>query len=212
MNINLHTALITFIAATAIYMAQTSHPLYDLLKPATTILIIIIPIVFGRSLRSSYMKLTMTAFVFCLLGDILLLRDTMFIAGLIAFLVGHILLILSFRKLNKTPLNTIACLCIIGIASGYFLFIKQHLGALQIPVLAYVIVISLMSIVGLSLYLSSRQRKDMWLVVGVLLFMLSDMILAYNKFIQPFTWSSAAILSTYWAAIYCLARRTLHQP
>ena len=38
-----------------------------------------------------------------------------------------------------------------------------------------------------------------------LLFLISDVFLAWNRFVRPFTWSSVAVLSCYWAGQALLA-------
>jgi len=82
-----------------------------------------------------------------------------------------------------------------------------NLDALLISVLFYISIIVLMSWQGIALTQSGVPiYKNLGWAVS--LFLLSDGLLALNKFYIPFVFSGITILSTYWLAIFLLAETT----
>ena len=63
-------------------------------------------------------------------------------------------------------------------------------------VVVYAVLITLMC--ASSFFWKGKGRG--WYIAGALLFLISDVFLAWNRFVRPFTWSSVAVLSCYWAA------------
>lgn len=211
LSIKVYTSIIVLLCISAIIAAECDNTfMYTILKPLASAGILCIPILFRKSTNGKYFSYTVAALAFCLMGDILLLREERFILGLVSFLIGHVLFILSFLSIRKWKMNWPICALLAVIAMAYFVFIYPSLGQLQFPVLAYVVIITTMSAMGVSIFKSDPTNANRWLIVGVLLFMDSDMILAYNKFVSPIPLSSLAILSTYWIALYSLARRTTY--
>ena len=81
------------------------------------------------------------------------------------------------------------------------------LDALFIPVLFYISIIVLMSWQGIALtQIGAPAHKNIGWAVS--LFLLSDGLLALNKFYIPFENSGTLILGTYWMAISLLANCT----
>jgi len=68
-------------------------------------------------------------------------------------------------------------------------------------VVVYAVLITLMC--ASSFFWKGKGRG--WYIAGALLFLISDVFLAWNRFVRPFTWSSVAVLSCYWAAQALLA-------
>jgi uncharacterized membrane protein YhhN len=152
-----------------------------------------------------YWIYTVIALIFCLGGDILLMWEELFVFGLISFLVGHLFFILSFMvidgiKINKWPLIILSLYGLI-----FYLFIFKNLGSLAIPVLVYILVIVYMGWQGISLYLWRKDAPYRMIATGVILFLLSDSLLALNKFKAPFELSGVVVLSADWLAMGFLA-------
>lgn len=132
---------------------------------------------------------------FSLIGDILLLPQIdRFFGGLSAFLLGHLSYITA---LSHTPLpingSTGPLLLIIfGAAGTTILFIQRKIAESEksryrIPVLMYSLVITLMlATAWTTIFRPSWPTAAAWLVaIGATIFTLSDILLAWNKFIQP---------------------------
>jgi uncharacterized membrane protein YhhN len=82
--------------------------------------------------------------------------------------------------------------------------------ALYVPVVVYVLVLASM---GGQAVVRARQhagdalaRSAQWAMTGALLFMVSDTLLAWNRFRIAIPLSALWVLATYYAALWCLAR------
>lgn len=183
--------------------------LFDLFKPLTTILLILIPVIHGNKYFKRYLMLSITGFLFCLLGDILLLREPQFIWGLASFLIAHLLFTLSFISIDKFKffLKPIGILITFGIV--YYLFIFENLKDFAIPVLCYFAFIIVMCWQGISLFLWKKKDAFRLIAIGVTLFLVSDSIIAFSKFKSNFAFSGFLVLATYWLSIGLLANATV---
>ncbi len=147
------------------------------------------------------------ALFFCWAGDVLLLRqdgeEIFFMLGLAAFLLGHLLYILSYRELRWKEGGMMATQKLrvsfpIALAgTGLIVVLLPYLGGLMIPVIVYAVV--LMGMVMAAFFRFGRTAPDsFWLVAtGAILFMISDSILAINKFHTPFPSAGPLIMLTY---------------
>jgi alkenylglycerophosphocholine hydrolase len=139
---------------------------------------------------------------FCMLGDGLLIW---FVIGLSAFLIGHLFYFGGF--LTQWTFSWVRFFSIIPIAIyGYFMGNKlvdalqsngEH--ALIIPVLFYLIVISTM-------FWSAIMSGNTWAILGSTLFIISDSVLAWNKFVSEITYSGEIIMITYYTAQFLIAK------
>ncbi|MBS1512247.1 MAG: lysoplasmalogenase [Bacteroidetes bacterium] len=158
-------------------------------------------------------KLLVTGLVFSWAGDVLLMLENknpnFFIFGLICFLTTHIFYIIYFLRiksqdvslLKKQPVLAVV-VAAYGIALVTFLF--PHLGALTVPVIVYAAVICTMLLCSLHVFLKVNHPANTWYMAGAALFVLSDSLLALNKFYQPFFAAGVLIMLTYCAAQYCI--------
>jgi uncharacterized membrane protein YhhN len=159
------------------------------------------------------------ALAFSWAGDVLLQIDTggtdLFLPGLTAFLLAHIMYIVIFFGtpgnngfLEKHFYLTFALL-LYGVALTGLLW--DYLGKLRIPVIFYGIVILTMIAGALNRYYKS-ERRSYWLVLtGAILFVLSDSLLAVNKFAFPFSFAGLAVMSTYALAQFLIVTGYLLQ-
>ncbi len=156
-------------------------------------------------------NLLLTALFFSWLGDMFLLFENknplFFIFGLASFLTTHILYIIYFLSigtkavslLKKQPL-IIVFVVAYGVSLVWLLFPK--LGDLKIPVIVYAAVICTMLLCSLHIFYKVNKKAAWLFVTGALLFVLSDSLLAINKFYQPFAYAGVWIMLTYCAAQY----------
>jgi len=123
------------------------------------------------------------------LGDAFLLSNAFFIPGMIAFMTTHIFNVLFFhpfapsKDVSKTKLNL--AILILGLFCVFvFFFLKDAMGALIYPVLVYMLLISTSAIytVRASLNHKTKLIADLFWTPGMLLFIASDAVLAFNKF------------------------------
>ena len=137
-------------------------------------------------------------------------NELFFIFGLIAFLLAHLVYIKIFSFNQNKSLNIWATIIGFGLYGAlFFLLLKDHLGSLLVPVAVYMLVILCM---GLFAY---RRRGKVSLesfrlvFMGALLFMVSDSILALNKFYIAITSSGFLIMATYSFAQYFIVNGLL---
>lgn len=157
-------------------------------------------------------KILLTALTFSWIGDVVLLfaskGEIYFILGLVAFLISHVFYIVLFGKQtkSKTISNKLSFGSGIGLILIYFFgmitTLGPKLGPLTVPVVVYAVVISTMLYFALKGSFQWNAIPFQSVLVGALLFIASDSILAFNKFYQPIPYASFLIMITYLAAQY----------
>ena len=123
------------------------------------------------------------------LGDAFLLSDALFIPGMIAFMTTHIFNILFFHPLTPTTgvskVKLYVAIVLLAIFCAFvYLFLKDAMGALIYPILVYMLLISTSAIytVRASLNTKATMIADLFWTPGMLFFIASDAVLAFNKF------------------------------
>lgn len=128
-----------------------------------------------------------------LAGDVFLMfrGESFFKAGLASFLLGHIAYIIGFTFGGRVNYGAwAAVMAIIPIVILVFFFriiIRKMEGGLKPPVIAYSLVINLMLFMALlNIYrLEWDVTATILSIAGSGLFVLSDSLLAYDKFARP---------------------------
>ncbi|MDP3359365.1 MAG: lysoplasmalogenase [Lutibacter sp.] len=152
-----------------------------------------------------------TALIFSLFGDVFLMYPGQlpFKIGLISFLIAHILFIkiVTHRITKVLFLNILTAIIPFGIFLSLFIFtLKNTLGDLLLPVLIYGFTISMFGVVSLINYLETKSAKSIWMLIGAVVFMISDALLAINKFYLPKEIFGVLIMGTYIIAQYLIYR------
>ena len=167
-------------------------------KPLTTLLIILVcalSLTLAADRHDSlYSVLILLGLVFSLTGDVLLIppdQPKAFLAGLVAFLLAHLLYIAafvhlqtSFLKSASVPAEVVAALALALVAAVVYSYLRPGLGRMRLPVIAYMVVISVMvhRALAIAWVHSGPMTQPTLIGAGALLFYLSDAILAVNKF------------------------------
>ena len=141
------------------------------------------------------------------LGDMLLdvQSANLFIPGLIAFLVAHILYAIRFYSQWQRPLRIwekqrLLIALVLIYAASITLWLKPSLGALTLPVTIYVCAITIMVITAVI------ARTPWPVLLGALLFLVSDSLLAAGKFKGIFPYRDYLVWGTYFLAQYGIAQ------
>ncbi|HKB44430.1 MAG TPA: lysoplasmalogenase [Chitinophagaceae bacterium] len=144
------------------------------------------------------------ALLFSWIGDILLMfqakNDTFFLPGLSAFLLAHVSYIIFFHgvRVRENIRSNILLLLIVVIYYAILITIlSPHLGDMKLPVRIYGIVISFMFMLAMHMLFMKNKIAGRWMMTGALLFVISDSVLAINKFYQPFETAGIIIMLTY---------------
>ncbi|MFL6699407.1 MAG: lysoplasmalogenase [Vitreoscilla sp.] len=149
--------------------------------------------------------------VFSLAGDIALLWPVAgFLAGLVAFLLGHLAYLVALtrrvRFLASSPAFGVWAIVAASVLAGLWAGVPTELRA---PVLVYVCALAAMAAQATSVWLARRGQPDAarWrtVAIGGALFVLSDAILATDKFVGGVTMPTLWNLSTYWLAQWFIA-------
>ena len=123
------------------------------------------------------------------LGDVLLTFPNYFILGMVAFMTTHIFNILMFHKMNaigKPKSKKFLLFTIILIAFCVFIYFKLQaaMGSLIYPILVYMALICSAALMAIHAGGNTKGElisKLFWFP-GMLFFITSDTVLAFNKF------------------------------
>jgi len=146
-----------------------------------------------------------------LAGDVLLMGSAaLFVPGLICFLLAHLAYIALFRiGVGMFPRRAVLAATLL-IGAGMYAFLRQGglPPALRIPVGVYVVVIACMAAqaIGRAAVLRAADPSAVWVAVGACFFMLSDALLATNRFVSPLPLAQLWVLATYYAAQILIVR------
>lgn len=155
-----------------------------------------------------YMLLAVFALVFSWFGDVALMyvykREVYFLVGLGAFAIAQLLYAFAFKYAtsSKAPqLNpqqhAIKLLPFVVFIGGFMWMLWPNLGNFQFPVLGYSLLITAMALSAI--YRIDRTNSDSFnqVVLGAMLFVLSDALLAIDKFYSPMANARVWVMSTY---------------
>lgn len=171
-------------------------------KPSILVSLILFFWTQSSALHKPIRVLTLVALICSLSGDILLMfvdqSANYFMMGLIAFLIAHVCYILVFlkhRDKKKQPIWFGLLLMVYGI--GMFYGLKDGLGEMLFPVVMYMLVILTMAITAFWRNSSAGKWSYVLVFFGALFFMMSDSLLAINKFHTTLPLSNVSIMLTY---------------
>ncbi len=153
-----------------------------------------------RMLRDRDGLLLANSLTFSTLGDMFLGIDSekLFIFGLVSFLIAHLLYILLFVRNWSKPMiisagqKALAALVMIFSAAMYA-WLWPNLGDLKLPVAVYICAIT-----GMGVTATLAGFRAPWVVVGAMLFIVSDSMIAVGKFKSPVEYGDYLI----WIAYY----------
>ena len=137
-------------------------------------------------------------------GDILLMfqvtKAIFFLLGLSAFLIAHVCYIIFFhgvRVRENISSNALLLLIVVIYYAILITILSPHLGDMKLPVRIYGIVISFMFMLAMHMLFIKNKTAGRWMMTGALLFVISDSVLAINKFYQSFELAGIIIMVTY---------------
>ena len=165
--------------------------------------------------RSFGRNLIVTGLFFSFMGDVFLLVDDkfpiLFIIGLICFLLTHLLYCWYFLQIKRTSVSLLILhpfLALIPIAytAALLMILMPTLGSLKIPVIIYAIVLGCMLLCSLYAYKNILPAAAILFTTGALFFIMSDSLLAINKFYYSFKQAGFLIISSYCAAQFLIVK------
>lgn len=135
-------------------------------------------------------------------GDLFLLFKWGFLPGLGSFLLAHLCYIISFKKKPQKRIKEFWSIILSLYTSILLVFLFPYLKEMKIPVLIYAVVISVM------MY-SALKTQNRNLMIGALLFLISDTLLSVNLFFKPLMILNLLVMITYVLAQWFLVRGML---
>jgi uncharacterized membrane protein YhhN len=207
---------IAIVIADLIAVSMASKPLEYVFKPA---IMLALGIYFyqqaaGLTDKKQRNRVLLGTF-FSLLGDVFLMFSGGFILGLASFLIAHIFYISAFYLDNDGFITQKRdrWAAVAGIFAYGVVFLSSVLpkvdGALVVPVGVYGLTILTMLLMALNRWKTVHQETFQWVFLGAVLFVISDSILAINKFVQPLPMSGIAIMLTYAAGQFFIVNGVL---
>jgi len=128
----------------------------------------------------------LAALLFCLLGDLLLMPDSerSFLAGLAAFLCGHLLFAVAFLQLPANPIGlAISAVPVLVLLVAVWRWLIPHVDRdMKLPVTLYIVVISAMLLCA---GLTAGQAAGWLIIGGAWGFAVSDLAVARRQLIAP---------------------------
>jgi len=144
------------------------------------------------------------ALFFSWAGDIFLLFEergsNFFLFGLSAFLVAQVFYIVFFHNIRMREYirgNALLLLLVIVYYSILINVLSPYLGNMKLPVRIYGVVLSFMVMLAMHTMLGKNKKAALWMTMGAILFVVSDSLLAFNKFFSPFNNAGVVTMLTY---------------
>jgi uncharacterized membrane protein YhhN len=162
------------------------------LKPLSTLLVIAVALL---SLLSPTAQLSFTLWIalgliLSLGGDVALMfeSDRAFLIGLVLFLLAHVVYSIAFTVPNGFhTADILTGAVLLGIGVAIYLYLRPGLGRMKGPVILYTLIICLMVNRAISTFFGDAftATQARLMTTGAIFFMLSDIVLAVNRFRQP---------------------------
>lgn len=149
-------------------------------------------------------KWVLSALFFSWVGDILLMFVTnnsiFFLAGLSSFLIAHIFYILFFHSVRVKEFIKGKIFLLFPVLIFYVVLmtlLSPGLGTMKLPVRIYGVFIFFMLMLAMHMLYIRNRKAGLLMMIGALLFVISDSVLAVNKFYSEFNGAGIVIMLTY---------------
>jgi uncharacterized membrane protein YhhN len=166
-----------------------------------------------RSLRNRDGFILGVSLLFSSLGDVFLALDAnrLFVFGLGSFLIAHLLYVALFvrswpKPLTATAAQKILVALLMLYSATMLVWLWPSLGSLAAPVAVYLCAIAAMCVTATLAGLRTRR-----VVVGALMFILSDSLIAIGKFKMPVQYGDYLVWGTYYAGQLLIAAGFLRE-
>ncbi|WP_167605533.1 lysoplasmalogenase [Maribellus sediminis] len=191
-------------------------------KPLILVWIAVYFLIYSRNVDRKVIRFAVLAFLASWIGDLFMMFAAdfiYFVSGIAGFLIAQVLYVYLFlRTINlsgKKPfLKKKPFWLIPYIAYGILIYIVlfPHLdNVLRIAVFVYMVSILTMSVMALNRYGNGHPQSFTLVFAGSLLFIISDSLIAINRFLVAIPYEGLLIMATYIAAQYLIMRGLLRQ-
>ena len=179
-----------------------------ILKPVTMALIILVAFLSYDSPTRGYKWLIIVGLLLSMLGDIQLMLPTdLFLTGLIAFALAHVAYTAAFVNAGGFYGNWRAVIPFLLFGIFMAVVLWPNLDDMLIPAMAYLLIILVMAWQGLGQWRQTGELRSWLAFVGALLFIVSDSLLAINRFYElELDLAPLLILGTYYPAQWLIGQ------
>lgn len=157
--------------------------------------------------KSAYRSRVLIGLILCVIADMLLeFRKSTFLYGVIFFLLGHVAYISGFIKKNaKLKLELLIPFAIWG--GVIFFVLKDGLGKMYYPILAYTLVIVVMMWRAAALAETGKNLNWMsyLVVIGAVSFAFGDTLIAFDRYYEKIPSVRYTISTSYYIAQFLIA-------
>ncbi len=202
-----NTWLIIFLLSLAVNIAGAIIPYTWAQTISKPLLMPVLAMYFVSELKgyqNDLKKWILLALLFSWGGDVLLMfqekQSIFFLLGLSSFLLAHIFYIIFFHKVRLQEAikgNPWLLIIVVIYYAALISWLSPYLGEMKMPVSVYGIVISFMLMLAMHMLFLRNKSAGVWMTAGALLFVISDSVLAINKFYLPFELAGVIIMLTY---------------
>lgn len=153
-----------------------------------------------------YARAILAGLMLSLAGDVLLIPPHLFVAGLVAFLLAHVAYLYAFTRQTALFARRAPWLVVAAIAFAVLALLWPRLPhALRVPVLCYVAMLAAMVAQAWTRAAVRNDRFARRAALGGALFLVSDALLAIDRFHTPLPLAALLVLGTYWPAQLLIA-------
>ncbi|MBC8258933.1 MAG: lysoplasmalogenase [SAR324 cluster bacterium] len=175
-------------------------------KPITMLLIVIMGVGLLPEKLGWYHIALLVGLLFSICGDVALMWPSdKFLLGLVSFLTAHVFYISGLLSGLEFAFTWYVWPPLLLVGVLMFLKLRSGLGNMQVPVLVYILTILIMGGIAWERHLQLVLSQTLFAVCGASLFLISDALLAWNRFQMKFKSAQLFILSTYYAAQWTFA-------
>ncbi len=201
------------VAATASSLALDDYRwVHYISKPAATLLILLFVALSSNAPNARFRRAVMTGLAFSACGDAFLMLPVDVLAqsftfGLASFLLAHLCYLRAFSSDTRWFGKPAALIGFIAVGAVNLTILWPGMPAeLQVPVVIYVGFLIMMTSQAVSRFLTLKTAGSGFAAFGGILFLLSDTLIAYDKFHHHLIAAQACILVTYYAATWLIAK------
>jgi len=198
------TLFLVVLLVNLIAVYSNSESLQFITKPLLMPLLAIYLLLRTNTANSNLKGWIFLALFFSWAGDIFLLFEergsNFFLFGLSAFLVAQVFYIVFFHNIRMREYirgNALLLLLVIVYYSILINVLSPYLGNMKLPVRIYGVVLSFMVMLAMHTMLGKNKKAALWMTMGAILFVVSDSLLAFNKFFSPFNNAGVVTMLTY---------------
>lgn len=181
--------------------------IYFTAKPLLMVFLLLYFVTASRA-YPAWRRLVIMALVFSWAGDLFLLSGDWFVAGLASFLVAHLFYIAAYQKTGAArgnlPLLAVSMFALFGICLMWFIYPGLH--DLKAAVFIYALVLLGMGVWAFKRKDGTNGSSFRLVATGAVLFVLSDSLIAVNRFAHAIPAERFLVMSIYMTAQYFIVQ------